>query len=69
MGSDTRIGAAERDRRAEIVRYARGGVALSGFKVLPETLEIDRRYVDGEIDMAQLTAEYLKLAGLPDNGS
>jgi antitoxin VbhA-like protein len=50
------ISAEERARRKAAVDYARGSVRLEGFVVSPVAEEMNRRYIDGEITSAELTA-------------
>ena len=46
----------ERARRKAAVDYARGSVRLEGFIVSPFAEDLNRRYIDGEITSAELTA-------------
>jgi antitoxin VbhA-like protein len=50
------ISAEERARRKAAVDYARGSVRLEGFIVSPFAEDLNRRYIDGEITSAELTA-------------
>ena len=54
----------ERERRAQILRYARGSVRLSGFTLPPELDEIDRQYLSGEISLEEHSAACRRLAGV-----
>lgn len=49
----------ERARRKAAIDYARGSVRLEGFVVSEAVEEMNRRYIDGEIDRAALTASIL----------
>ena len=53
------ISAEERARRKAAIDYARGSVRLEGFVVSPEVEAMNRRYSDGEITRAELTAAIL----------
>jgi hypothetical protein len=50
------IGPEERARGKAAVDYARGSVRLEGFIVSPFAEDLNRRYIDGEITSAELTA-------------
>jgi hypothetical protein len=49
----------ERARRKSAVDYARGSVRLEGFVISDHFEELNRRYVEGEITDAELTAAIL----------
>lgn len=57
--SRAKISAGERARRKAAIDHARGSVRLEGFVVSPAVEEMNRRYVDGEITRAELTAAIL----------
>jgi hypothetical protein len=44
---------AERKKREEAVNYARASVLLEGFKLSPADEERGRRFINGEISMAE----------------
>ena len=46
----------ERGRRAAAVEYARGSVRLEGFVLSPFAEDLNRRFIDGEITSAGMTA-------------
>lgn len=52
----THIGAEERARRKAADDYARGSMRLEGFTPSAYSDEMMRRYIDGEITRAELTA-------------
>ena len=64
IGSRVRISDEERARRRAAIDYARGSVRLEGFVVSDFTEELNRRYVEGEISSAELTAAIKKRHGL-----
>ncbi len=49
----------ERARRKAAVDYARGSVRLEGFVVTDHAEELNRRYIEGELTSAELTAAIL----------
>lgn len=49
-----KITEAERARRQDVVDYGRSTVRLEGFILSPEMEELNRRYVAGEITLAEL---------------
>jgi len=49
----------ERARRQAAVDYARGSVRLEGFVVTDHAEELNRRYIEGELTSAELTAAIL----------
>ena len=51
-----RITAEERTRRKAEVDYARGSLRLEGFVLSAAVEELNRRYIDGEITGAELSA-------------
>ena len=53
------LSAGERARRKAAIDYARGSVRLEGFVVSPPVEALNRRYVEGEITRAELTAAIL----------
>jgi hypothetical protein len=59
-----RITAEERARRKAAIDYARGSVRLEGFIVSDFAEELNRRYIDGEMTRAELTAAIKKRPGL-----
>lgn len=54
-----KISPEERARRQEAVDYARGSVRLEGFILTPFAEELNRRFIDGEITGAEMTAALL----------
>lgn len=54
VSNKPKITEAERARRQEVVDYGRGTVRLEGFILSPEMEELNRRYVAGEITLAEL---------------
>lgn len=54
----------EHARRKAAVDYARGSVRLEGFVASPEVEELGRRYIDGEITLAQHSAAIRARHGL-----
>ena len=46
---------AERRERLAAVEFARASTALEGFKPTPADIEHERRFVEGEIDLATYT--------------
>ncbi len=48
--STPRITEEERARRKAAVDYARGSVRFEGIVLSPEVEEINRRYIEGELD-------------------
>lgn len=50
------ITAAERQRRFEAVASARASVALERFQPTPADIEHERRFIEGEIDLAAYVA-------------
>lgn len=52
----------EQERRRFAVAFNRANNRLEGLEPLPETREIEDRYIRGEIDDAGLTAELFALA-------
>jgi hypothetical protein len=59
-----RITAEERARRKAAIDYARGSVRLEGFIVSDFAEELNRRYIDGEMTRAELTAAIRNRHGL-----
>ena len=55
----TGISAAERARRQKAIDYGRASVRLEGFILSPAAEEMNRRYIDGELTRAELTAAVL----------
>lgn len=53
-GADSGISGAERRERLRAVDFARATLGLSGFFVSEERESLARRYVNGEIDLAEL---------------
>jgi len=49
------ISAEERERRIEVVNYARGSVRLEGFILSAETEALFQRYIDGEMALMEAT--------------
>lgn len=49
-----RISALERCRREEAVRQANASMFLEGFTVSEEAAELDRQFINGEIDLPTL---------------
>ena len=47
------LSAAERLKREDAVRFANASVGLEGFQVTPEAEARARRFVNGEIDLAE----------------
>ena len=58
-----RISAEERARRQEAIDYARGSMRLEGFVSSAFAEDLNRRYIDGEITRAELTAALLDYHG------
>ena len=59
-----RISTEERARRKAAVDYARHSVALEGFVVSATAEALNRRYIDGEITSAELSAAIRANSGL-----
>jgi hypothetical protein len=53
------ISDAERTRREREVRFARGSVRYEGGVLSSEVERLNARYIDGEIESAELTAAIL----------
>lgn len=50
--------------RAEAVRQSHASLALEGFKLDPEVIELDRRYVSGELTLEEKMVLIKKLYGV-----
>ncbi|WP_407541046.1 antitoxin VbhA family protein [Deinococcus radiomollis] len=58
------ISAEEHQKRLDAVNFGRSSVQLSGFTLDDETEALYARYVNGELDHAELTTAILRLSGL-----
>lgn len=50
------VNAADRSHREQAVRYARASIGLEGFSISPAEEAHARRFIEGEIDLAEFVA-------------
>lgn len=61
-GTDASIGRAERQLRQDAIDYARGSIGLEGFSPSAADEAEARRFIHGDIDLAQFVAFQKELA-------
>lgn len=49
---------AEQEKRRALIASAKASVGLEGFVISREMEELSQRFIDGEIDLQELIAEY-----------